>query len=358
MGSKLDAEDFVAGLVMPSADEGAATRARNRWNSIAKPIGSLGQFEDLVVRIAALTGSDRVDVTRRCVVVLCSDNGVVEQGVSQSGYDVTATVARNIARGHASVCAMARPVGVDCLAVDMGMRELAGDPRILDCRIAAGTNDIATGPAMTREEALCALRTGVKLIAELVDEGYQLVATGEMGIGNTTTATAVACTLLDGVHREFVGRGAGLSDAGLSRKTRAIDQALAVNRPDPNDPIDTLAKVGGFDLAGLCGMYLGAAAYRIPIVIDGFISSVAALCAVRMRPEASLAMLPSHLSAEPAAQIVLEHLGLEAPIQAGMHLGEGTGAVCLIALLDMALSLYRGTTFTDCGLAPYEVNPR
>lgn len=350
--------DYIGSLVMAPVDEGAANRARAAWNEVAKPLGALGALEDYVVKIAALTGSEQVDIARRCVTVLCADNGVVAEGVSQSGSEVTAVVARNLARGVSSVCRMCAPARVDCIAVDMGMLEPIGLPGIRERRIAAGTRNIAQGPAMTRAQALAAVRAGVELVGELVGDGYSLIATGEMGIGNTTTATAVACSLLGSSPWELVGRGAGLSDAGLARKEAAIARALEVNRPRADDPLDVLAKLGGFDIAGLCGMFLGGAVHRVPIVIDGLISTVAAFCAWRLRPECLAAMLPSHLSSEPATAALLAHMGLHPVIDAGMHLGEGTGAVCLIPLLDMALALFGGTTFAACGLDPYEEDPR
>lgn len=358
MGTGAVSSNYIDQLVITPADDGAATRARAAWNAVAKPLGSLGALEDHVVKIAALTGSERVDITRRCVAVLCADNGVVAEGVSQSGPEVTAVVAHNLARGVSSVCRMCGPARVDCIAVDMGMLEPTGLAGIRERRIAAGTRDIAQGPAMTREQALAAVRTGVDLVGELAGEGYALIATGEMGIGNTTTATAMACAFLDVSPEGLVGRGAGLSDAGLARKEAVVARALEINRPHADNPLDVLVKLGGFDIAGLCGMFLGGAVHRVPIVIDGLISAVAAYCAWRMRPECLVAMLPSHLSAEPAMASLLARMGLRPVIDAGMRLGEGTGAVCLIPLLDMALALYGGTTFAACGLDPYEEDPR
>ena len=351
-------DGFIEGLAMPPADEDAAGRARAAWNAVAKPLGSLGRLEDMVVQMAALTGSEQVDISRRCVAVLCADNGVVAQGVSQSGPEVTTVVARNIAAGISSVCRMCAPVGIDCVCVDMGMRERVDVPGIRDCRIAAGTRDTTQGPAMTRAQALEAVRAGVGLVGSLAAEGYRLVGTGEMGIGNTTTAAAMACAFLGRGPAGLVGRGAGLSDVGLVRKEAAIAKALEVNDPHADDPLDVLAKLGGFDIAGLCGMFLGGAVHRVPIVVDGLISVLAAYCAWRMRPECRLAMLPSHLSSEPATETLLERMEMHPVIDAGMHLGEGTGAACLVPLLDMALSLYGGTTFEECGLEPYEEVPR
>lgn len=345
-------------LSMPPADAAAMNCARDRWNAIAKPIGSLGAFEDMVVQIAGLTGSADVDLSKRCIAILCADNGVVAQGVSQSGPEVTRVVAENVARGVSSICRLCEPARIDCLAVDMGMRKKSLVTGVIDRRVAAGTRDITQGPAMTREEALQAIGVGIDLVGELSRRGYRIVGTGEMGIGNTTTATAMACVFLGEKPERLVGRGAGLSDAGLVRKTEAVRRALLINEPDTDDPLDVLAKLGGFDIAGMCGMFLGGAIHRVPMVIDGMISLVAACCALRLRPECRCAMLPSHLSGEPAAHMLACRLGFEPVLHAGMYLGEGTGAACLIPLLDMALSLYRGTTFEDCGLEPYEVMPR
>lgn len=351
--------EYVQQLSMPPASARTARRARARWDAIAKPTGSLGVLEDAVTKIAALTEDEHVDISKRCVVVLCADNGVVAEGVSSSGADVTPIIARSVAHGVSSVCLMSKPVGIDWLAVDMGMFEPAGDEGVLDRRIAAGTGNISCGPAMTREQAIEAIRSGVDLVGMLAAQGYRLVATGEMGIGNTTTATAMACAFLGADPGRLCGRGSGLDDEGLARKIGVVRRALEVNAPDPSDALDVLAKVGGFDIAGMCGLFLGGAVHRVPIVVDGLISSVAAWCALRMRPECGVAMLASHLSAEPAASLVAQNLGLEPLLHAGMRLGEGTGAVCMVPLLDMALSLYsNGATFDDCGITSYEVVPK
>lgn len=351
-------DDYLRSLALAVPSVQAGAEARRRWNAIAKPIGGLGLLEDAVVKIAALTETADVDLSRRCVAVLCADNGVVVQGVTQSGQEVTSVVAANIARGVSSVCRMCEGVGVDCIAVDMGMAAPPVEPLVRSRRIAAGTADITQGPAMSRTEALAAVRAGVELVEELASEGYRLIAVGEMGIGNTTTAAAVVCALTGASPSEAVGRGAGLSDAGLARKVCAVERALAANDYDPRDVLGVLAALGGFDLCGMCGVFLGGARHRVPVVIDGFASSVAALCALRLRPECEAAMLSSHLSSEPAALLVMRELGLAPLLHAEMHLGEGTGAACLIPLLDMALGLYRGTTFAECGLEPYEVSPR
>lgn len=336
-------------------DESARQEARRRWNACMKPLGSLGLLEKALEDIAALTGSADIFLRERAALVLCADNGVVAQGVTQCGSDMTAIVARNLAAGVTSVCRMAAEAGCRVVPVDMGILDFPGAEGVLSCRIANGTGDISQGPAMTRAEAEQAVLAGVELVREQKRQGVRLLATGEMGIGNTTTSSAVASVLLGRPAVEMTGRGSGLSDEGLSRKIHAIEQAVAVNRPDPADPIDVLDKVGGLDLAGLCGVFLGGALYQVPVLLDGFISSTAALCALRLCPNAGKAMLASHVSAEPAARYVLEALGKEPLITAGMRLGEGTGAVAAMPLLDMARAVYAsGYTFDGCGVEPYQ----
>ena len=345
----------VLGAIAPDPREEQARRAAHaQWASIAKPLDSLGLLEKAVEDMAALTLDHKIHISSRALLLLCADNGVVDQGVTQTDYTVTAAVARNAGANRSSVCKMAQVAGCDVVPVDMGMRNSGQIPGVLDRRIGNGTQDITQGPAMARGEAEQAVLTGVELVRELKDRGAGLIATGEMGIGNTTTSSAVACVLLGRPVAEMTGRGAGLSDQGLERKLWAIETALERNRPDPLDPLDVLSKVGGFDIAGMCGIYLGGALYRVPILMDGFISTVAALCAARLCPEAGKAMFASHVSAEPAGQLILDALGKRPLITAGMRLGEGTGAVCAIPMLDMALSLYQdGTTFDSTGIEAY-----
>lgn len=333
--------DYVERLRIAPPSEEAARRARARLDAIAKPFGSLGLMEDVVVQMAALAKDGQVDISRRALVVACADNGVVAEGVSASGQEVTATMARCIARGQSSVARMCAQAGVDVVVVDVGMLESLADEGIYDRRVGAGTADIACGPAMTREQALQAIAAGVELVGELVSQGVGIVATGEMGIGNTTTATAMACAFSGSDPESLCGRGTGLDDAGLARKVEAIRRAIQVNRPDPRDPLDVLACLGGFDIAFLCGVFLGGGVHRVPVIADGLISTVAAWCATSLRPECAPAILASHQSAEPAAALVLARLGKRAPIHADMRLGEGTGAVSLIPLLDLALSVYQ-----------------
>ncbi len=330
--------------------------ARDKWNAVAKPIGSLGELECAIERIAALVGDADFSLDKRAVVVLCADNGVVAQGVTQSQPDITTVIAGSVARGISSVCKMAHVAGVDAYSVDMGMLDPSDVPGVIDRHVARSTNDISTGPAMSREQAVAAMQTGIDLVAEFKQRGYKLLATGEMGIGNTTTSSAMVAAFFGLPASEVAGRGAGLSDAGLERKRAAIEQALLVNAPNPDDPIDVLAKLGGFDIAGMTGMFIGGALQRVPIIIDGFISALAAYTAARIAPASRCAMLASHVSAEPAAHLLFEQLGLNPVIHAGMRLGEGTGAVLLPPMLDAALALYNGTTFDATGIEAYEVD--
>lgn len=341
------------GKICP-ADESCMEKARKRWKTVAKPLYSLGRLEDAVIRMAGMKGRVDFALDRKALVIMCADNGVVAEGVTQTGQEVTAVVAENFTRGAASVCIMADVAGVDLFPVDIGM---ASDVPTLsgEYKIARGTCNMAKGPAMSRKQAEAAVLAGIRIVKQLSEEGYDLIATGEMGIGNTTTSSAVVAVLLDRDPAEVTGRGAGLSSEGLLRKIRVIRQAVQINKPDPGNPLDVLAKVGGFDIAGLAGVFLGGAICRIPVVIDGFISSAAALCAARLAPDAVDYMLPSHRSGEPAGKMVLEALGLSPLIDCGMSLGEGSGAVAAVPLFEMGLNVYRRmSTFEEIHVEQYE----
>lgn len=344
--------EICAGITGP--DKRAEAEAKRRWDAVAKPLGSLGRFEEAVIRIAGIQGTADVRGAPRCCLVFCADHGVVEEGVSQTDSSVTARVARSIAEGASNVSLMAEKAETDVFAVDMGMAQPAGDARILSRRMGSGTGNIARGPAMERRTAEAALLAGADLVREMKQKGYRLIATGEMGIGNTTASAALASALLGLPPEETTGRGAGLSDAGLARKRAAVARALAVNRPDPDDPVDVLSKVGGFEIAGMAGAFLGGAAYGVPVVADGVISAAAALVACRICPRARAYILPSHRSRESAARQILSELDLHPVLDAGMALGEGTGAVMLFPLLDMALAVYGSShTFQNLGMAAY-----
>ncbi len=336
-------------------DASAMEQCQKRWNSLGKPLGGLGLLEDVVVQISGITGTPRAKLDKRAVVVMCADNGVVAQGVTQTGQEVTATVTENLTKGATSVCQMAKVAGADVIPVDVGVaRDVSGEG-LRHYKVAYGTRDMTCCPAMTKEEAVAALEAGISVVEGLKQDGYQIIATGEMGIGNTTTGSAIASVLLGQSVETMTGRGAGLSTEGLQRKIAAIKKAIAVNCPDPQDALDTLIKVGGLDIAGMAGVFLGCAALHIPVLIDGFISSVAALVAKRICPEAAGYFLASHVSKEPAAKMVLESLCAKPLICAEMHLGEGTGAVAALPLLDMAYAVYyEMRTFQEVQIEEYQ----
>ena len=330
----------------------AGLQARMRWDAVAKPLRSLGRLEDLIVRIADIQGTPDVRIDKRCALIFCGDHGVVREGVSQSGSEVTALVAESIAEGTGNVNLMADAAQADVFAVDMGM--IASVPGTIDRRAGAGTADMTLGPAMTRAQAEQAVQAGIDLMGGMKKRGYQIVVVGEMGIGNTTAAAAITSVLLDLPAETVTGRGAGLSDAGLERKIGAICRAVQINRPDREDPLDVLAKLGGFEIAGMAGAYLGAARHGLPAVTDGIVSAAAALAAARICPGAKDFMLPSHAGRGKMAEALMEALGLHPVLDADLALGEGTGGVLLLPLLDMALRVYHGPhTFASLGMKAY-----
>lgn len=330
----------------------AVEQAKKRWDAVAKPLHSLGRLEDLIVQIAGVQDTPDVRIDRRCALVFCGDHGVVREGVSQSGSDVTALVAKSIAEGTGNINLMAGAARVDVFAVDMGM--LAPVPGTIDSRVGSGTANMTEGPAMTREQAEKAVKAGIDLMGDMKKQGYQIAVIGEMGIGNTTASSALASVLLEMPVETVTGRGAGLSDAGLRRKIAAIQKAIQINQPNRDDPMDVLCKLGGFEIAGMAGAYLGGYQHHIPTITDGVIPNVAALIAARICMEVVSAILPGHVSKEPADQKIMEELDMEPIIHARMALGEGTGGVLLLPLLDMALRVYNGPhTFEGLGMEAY-----
>ena len=301
--------------------------ARRRWDSIAKPLHSLGKMEDLITQIVGITGDEKVDLGKKALVAMCADNGVVEEGVTQTGQEVTAIVADNFVKETTTACVMCHQCGVDVKPVDVGM--VRDTTARTDLKVMYGTRNMTKGPAMTRDEAIKGIEAGIAMVEELKAQGQPV--------------------------ETMTGRGAGLSSDGLTRKIQAIKKAIDLNKPDAKDSIDVLAKVGGLDIAGMAGVYLGGAALQIPVLIDGFISGVAALVAARLCPEAADYMIASHVSKEPAAHLVLDELGKEAVLHADMCLGEGTGAIALCPFLDMGATLYNTlSTFDDIHVDQYE----
>ena len=334
-------------------DVAAIAAAKQHWDGLGKPLGSLGRLEKALIQIAGIQRTGDVHIDRKALVIMCADNGVVEEGVTQCGQEVTATVAENFLDEKSCVAIMCRRAGTKICPVDIGMA--VDTPRVEKRKIAYGTKNMAKEPAMTREQAVAAIEVGIAKAEELHAQGYEMLATGEMGIGNTTTSSAMTAVYLGLDVETVTGRGAGLSSHGLQRKIHAIKQAIAVNQPDPEDPLDVLAKVGGLDIAGMCGLFLGGAAQQMPVVMDGFISQVAALTAMRLVPECADYILASHVSEEPGANILLKALEKDAFLTCGMRLGEGSGAVALFPILDFASDIYhKMSTFVQADIVEYQ----
>lgn len=344
----------------------AYNAAQTHWDGIAKPLDGLGAFEDIVKKIAAITGSADVDTGKKAVIIMCADNGIIDEGVSQSGHEVTSIVSANMAKGIASVCRMSHIAGVDVLPVDIGIKDNIEADGLIVKKVANGTANFAKEPAMTEDMLINAIHTGIDIVRDCKDKGYNIIATGEMGIGNTTTSSALASILLGMPAGEVAGRGAGLDSEGVKRKIKVIETAIKKYGLDKvrqnrnireiqEDTFNAFRCVGGFDIAGLAGVFIGGALYHIPVVLDGLISAAAALAADRMVPGCRQYMLASHVGKEPACKFILEELGLEPVINARLALGEGTGAVLLFPMLDMALEVYReNTTFDDINVTQYE----
>lgn len=343
-------------LNITPANKDLMEKAKSSWDAIAHPLNSLGILEEYIIKLCGIYGTEDFDISKRCVVVACADNGVVAENVTQSDSSVTASVAKSMLAGNANINIMARAAGADTVVVDAGMlsNEVGYDleswgsatvdnvnGKLVNVKLHNGTDNIATGHAMTRKDAITIINSGIKLVGILKEKGYMLVATGEMGIGNTTTSSAVSAVIIQEPVEVMTGRGAGLTSKGLDRKIEVIRKAINFNKPDSKDAIDVLSKVGGYDIAFLAGIFLGGAVYHIPVVIDGFIAATAALVAYCIDNKAKDYMLPSHMSKEPAMGKILDYIGLEAIIHGRMCLGEGTGAVCLFPLLDIALAEYK-----------------
>lgn len=351
--------------------------AMRRWDSIAKPLRSLGELEINISKIAAMIQTAelaQIQLSKKALVIMCADHGVVEEGVTQTGAEVTAIVAEHFTTGRASVNAMAGVVGVDLFPVDIGMcsekteekknllEEELQQFRLCHARVAEGSANITKQAAMTQEQCEQALLTGIEIVRILKARGYHIIATGEMGIGNTTPSGAVAAVLLQEDVNTLTGRGAGLSDAGLEKKIQVIQRAVkrfqdtyfnSCSRESYG--LCLLRELGGYDIAGMTGLFLGGALYHVPIVIDGLISSVAAALACEIAPSSRHYMLASHVSREPAGQKMLDYIGLKPLLTCGMSLGEGSGAIAALPLLDMALAVYQQMdTFTEAGVTPYE----
>ncbi|WP_026518221.1 nicotinate-nucleotide--dimethylbenzimidazole phosphoribosyltransferase [Butyrivibrio sp. MC2021] len=347
-------------LTIERPDSAAFSYIKHSWDTVSKPIDGLGDFEELICRIGAIQRKEVPDTHKRATLIFCADNGIVEEGVSQSGKEITLSVAKALGSGISSACTLGRHAKVDIIPVDIGIDSDEVVEGVRACKISHGTKDFLKEPAMTAEEALQAIETGINLVKELSDSGFGIIATGEMGIGNTTTTTAVLSAILGIDSDELTGRGAGLSDEGLSRKRQVIREGLEKYsfdqiRDEKERAFEILRSVGGLDIAGLVGAFIGGAICHVPMVIDGVISSTAALIADILVPGVRDYLIPSHRGREKGNKIVLKRLGLFPYIKGNMALGEGTGALMLFPLLDMTLDYYEnGAKFADYSIDEYK----
>jgi nicotinate-nucleotide--dimethylbenzimidazole phosphoribosyltransferase len=346
------AEGSLSGLLarIQAPDPRVALRTQARLDRLTKPPGSLGRLEELALRVALITGKEAPSLAAPVIFTLAADHGVAAEGVSPYPQAVTAQMVENFCRGGAAVNVLARQAGARVVIADLGVATaLSPHPELASCKIAPGTANFARGPAMSRDQALAAIAAGAGLVEA---SALDCVGTGEMGIANTTAASALTVALTGADPAAVTGRGTGVDDAGLARKVAVVRQALAVNRPDPRDPIGVLASLGGFEIAGLVGVILAGAARRVPVVLDGFIATAAALVAVRIHAVTREYLVAAHRSAEPGHRVLLETMGLAPYLDLGMRLGEGTGAALAIALLRAALAcLGEMATFKEAGVS-------
>ena len=342
----MDLQTMIASVA--PLDEAAMIAARQRQAQLAKPPGSLGRLEDLSVQLAGISGKVNNKIERKHLLVFAADNGVVEEGVSSAPQSVTLMQTINLTRHKTGASTLCKHFGCEITVCDVGVNADIKEPKVLNKKIAYGTRNIVKGPAMTREQAIQAIQTGMQLA---LDTDADVIGIGEMGIGNTTTSSAALSVLLDADVDAVTGRGGGITDASFLKKKQVIKDAITINSPDKNDVIDVLAKVGGFDIAAMCGAFLGCAAARKPVVIDGFISAVAALCAYKLCPNAVQYFLPSHASYEIGYKLAMDAMGLQPLFLLGMRLGEGSGCPLAFEILDAACAIINDmATFDQAGI--------
>ena len=342
---------LAALLALPGADETMRAAAVDELDRKTKPRGSLGRLEELAAQIAAIRGTTRPEPVRAAIVVAVADHGVAREGVSAYPQEVTAQMVANFATGGAAICVLARAAGAELVVVDAGVATRVEHASVRSLRIGDGTANAVDGPAMTREQAVASIVAGAELASELASDGVTAIALGEMGIGNTTAASAVSCALLGRGAGELCGPGTGLDAAGVARKSAVVTAMLDRNAPDGDDPVGVLAAVGGFEIGVLAGVALQAAADRCVVVLDGFITGAAALVATRLTPALTGYLVASHRSAEPGHRIVLDALGLEPLLELELRLGEGSGAALALPLVSAARDiLVDMATFADAGV--------
>lgn len=344
---------------IPPLDQTASEAARARQDQLTKPQGALGRLEALSIQIAGITGQARPKITHKVIVTMAGDHGVAASGVSAYPQEVTAQMVLNFLGGGAAINVLARQVGARIVVVDMGVAfPLPEHPALVVKKIAPGTHNLTDGPAMSREQAEASVLAGIDVVEAEIARGLDIVGTGEMGIGNTTPSAAIAAALTGKSPAEIAGRGTGIDDEGLARKVNAVERALQVNQPNPADGLDLLAKLGGFEIGGLAGVMIGAAAQRRPVLIDGFISTAAAMIAVTLAPSVKPYLIAAHRSQERGHHIMLDWLGLEPLLDLHMRLGEGTGAAIGLSLAEASCRILdEMATFSDAGVSEKAPEP-
>jgi len=333
-------------------DAGAMTEAASRQDQLTKPQGSLGVLEELSIRLAGIQADPMPSINRKVIIVMAGDHGVVAEGVSAFPQEVTPQMVANFAGGGAGINVLARHTGTEVQVVDMGVAADIDVPGVIDKKVRPGTDNMVTGPAMSRDEAIASIEAGIEVAEAEIEAGADLLGTGEMGIGNTTPSSAILSVFSGAEAEQTAGRGTGIDNGSLGVKQEAIRRAIATNQPDSTDGIDVLSKVGGLEIGGLAGVILGAAANGVPVIIDGFISSAAALIAASLCPAAKDYMIASHVSVEPGHKLMLDQLGLKPMLFMDMRLGEGTGAALAASLVEASAKvLSEMATFADAGVS-------
>ncbi len=344
----------LAGLAFSKISEEGEAAVRRHWDNIAKPLDGFGEFEKITVKLGGIQDTERIHIKKPLLIAMCADNGVVEEGISQSGQEVTALVAKNIADKTSSAGVMAKSIGCEVWSVDIGINSNEEIEGVLPYKVRKGTRNFTKEPAMTEQETLEAIFTGIDLVKKAKDEGYDIIIAGEMGIGNTTTSAAVAAALLGVTADPVTGAGAGLSAAGVEKKKKIINDAIIQYDLYHQDALTILSTVGGFDIAGIAGLAIGGGVYGIPVVLDGVITAAAALAAEKLCPGTADYLIPSHEGREPALKKILEELSLTPVIGGKMALGEGSGGVMVLPLLEMVLAVYNGSnSFADITMEAY-----
>ncbi|MEM7534218.1 MAG: nicotinate-nucleotide--dimethylbenzimidazole phosphoribosyltransferase [Chloroflexota bacterium] len=348
----MDNIDTLVQQIKP-LDQDVMAAAQARQNILTKPAGSLGRLEQLAIQLAGITGEAQPSIPHKVIVTMAGDHGVAAEGVSAYPQEVTPQMVLNFLGGGAAINVLAGHVGARVVIVDMGVAsELLPHPNLVNKKIGLGTQNIAQGPAMSRDEAVAAILAGASVIEAEMEQGLSIVGTGDMGIANTTPSAAIACALTGHTPAKIVGRGTGVDDAGYQRKVAVVQQALDINQPDATDGLDVLAKVGGFEIGGLAGAILATAAHGRPVVVDGFISTAAAMLAVSMAPQVRPYLIAAHRSQEQGHHLMLQWLDKEPLLDIGLRLGEGTGVALAISLVDGACKImHEMATFGEAGVA-------